>query len=127
MPPMGDLFPKHPCQPPKLARPLSFEFAQAQTKLVGKAVILTDGKAGTVENLWLDEFHGLRISIKGHEGPPCSCLSRRGLETTERAAQGSATADLDRPCARRQMAGLHHKIRPVVARHKQAILGSRGC
>ena len=32
--------------------------------------------------------------------PPCSGLSRRGLETTERA-EGRATADLDRPCARR--------------------------
>ena len=31
-------------------------------------LIPTDGKAGTVENMWLDEFHGLRISIKGHEG-----------------------------------------------------------
>jgi hypothetical protein len=36
--------------------------------LIGKAVVLTDGKAGTVENVWLDELHGLRISIKGHEG-----------------------------------------------------------
>jgi hypothetical protein len=35
---------------------------------VGKAVILTDGKAGTVENISLDELHGLRISIRGHEG-----------------------------------------------------------
>jgi sporulation protein YlmC with PRC-barrel domain len=43
-------------------------FAQAQTELVGKAVILTDGKAGTVEDVWLDEQHGLRISIAGHEG-----------------------------------------------------------
>jgi len=43
-------------------------FEQAQTELVGKAVILTDGKAGTVENVWLDELHGLRISIKGHDG-----------------------------------------------------------
>ena len=43
-------------------------FEQAQTELVGKAVILTDGKAGTVENVWLDEIHGLRISIRGHEG-----------------------------------------------------------
>jgi hypothetical protein len=43
-------------------------FAQAQTELVGKAVILTDGKAGTVESVWLDEMHGLRISIKGHDG-----------------------------------------------------------
>lgn len=40
----------------------------AQSELVGKAVVLTDGKAGTVENVWLDELHGLRISIKGHVG-----------------------------------------------------------
>lgn len=40
----------------------------AQSELVGKAVILTDGKAGTVENVWLDELHGLRISIGGHDG-----------------------------------------------------------
>ena len=40
----------------------------ARSELVGKAVILTDGKAGTVENVWLDEEHGLRISIRGHDG-----------------------------------------------------------
>ena len=44
------------------------EFEQAQVELVGKAVILTDGKAGTVENVWLDEMNGLRISIRGHDG-----------------------------------------------------------
>ncbi len=44
------------------------EFEQAQTELVGRAVILTDGKAGTVESIWLDEFHGLRIAIRGHDG-----------------------------------------------------------
>jgi hypothetical protein len=43
-------------------------FEQARTELIGKAVILTDGKAGTVENVWLDELHGLRISIRGHHG-----------------------------------------------------------
>jgi hypothetical protein len=43
-------------------------FEQAQIELVGKAVVLTDGKAGTVENVWLDELHGLRISISGHYG-----------------------------------------------------------
>jgi hypothetical protein len=43
-------------------------FEKAQTELVGKAVILTDGKAGTVEKVWLDELHGLRISISGHDG-----------------------------------------------------------
>ena len=44
------------------------EFEQAQTDLTGKCVVLTDGKAGRVEKVWLDEFHGLRISIAGHEG-----------------------------------------------------------
>ncbi len=44
------------------------EYEQVQTELVGKAVILTDGKAGTVEKVWLDELHGLRISIRGHDG-----------------------------------------------------------
>jgi hypothetical protein len=41
---------------------------EAQFEIVGKAVVLTDGKAGTVENVWLDELHGLRISIRGHVG-----------------------------------------------------------
>ena len=41
---------------------------QVQSELIGKAVVLTDGKAGTVENVWLDELHGLRISIHGHSG-----------------------------------------------------------
>jgi hypothetical protein len=44
------------------------ELEQAQTELVGKAVVLTDGKAGTVESVWLDEMHGLRIGIRGHYG-----------------------------------------------------------
>jgi hypothetical protein len=43
-------------------------FGQVQSDLIGKAVVLTDGKAGTVENVWLDELHGLRISIRGHDG-----------------------------------------------------------
>jgi hypothetical protein len=43
-------------------------FEQAQSELVGKAVTLMDGKAGTVESVWLDELHGLRISIGGHDG-----------------------------------------------------------
>jgi hypothetical protein len=44
------------------------EYSAAQSELIGKAVVLTDGKAGTIENVWLDELHGLRISIKGHDG-----------------------------------------------------------
>jgi len=43
-------------------------FEEARTELVGKGVVLTDGKAGTVEDVWLDELHGLRISIGGHDG-----------------------------------------------------------
>jgi hypothetical protein len=39
-----------------------------RSELIGKAVVLTDGKAGTVEGVWLDEHHGLRISIGGHDG-----------------------------------------------------------
>ncbi len=54
---------------PKLrAATIHGEFERAQTELVRKTVILTDGKAGTVEGVWLDEMHGLRISIRGHDG-----------------------------------------------------------
>ena len=41
-------------------------FEEAQTELVGKAVILTNGRAGTVQHVWLDELHV--ISIGGHHG-----------------------------------------------------------
>ena len=44
------------------------EYGEARSELIGKAVVLTDGKAGTVEDIWLDELHGLRISIEGHDG-----------------------------------------------------------
>jgi hypothetical protein len=44
------------------------EYEQAQAELLGKAVILTDGKAGVVDGMWLDELHGLRLSIRGHDG-----------------------------------------------------------
>jgi PRC-barrel domain len=43
-------------------------FEEARSELLGRAVVLTDGKAGTVEDVWLDELHGLRISIGGHDG-----------------------------------------------------------
>jgi hypothetical protein len=42
------------------------KFGAAQSELIGKAVVLSDRKAGTVENVWLDELHGLRISIAGY-------------------------------------------------------------
>ncbi|MFL6819859.1 MAG: PRC-barrel domain containing protein [Bradyrhizobium sp.] len=41
---------------------------KAEDELLGKAVVLTDGKAGTVEAVSLDELHGLRVSIAGHDG-----------------------------------------------------------
>jgi hypothetical protein len=52
----------------KRAATILGEFEQAQSELLGKAVILTDGMAGTVESISLDEMHGLRISIRGHDG-----------------------------------------------------------
>jgi hypothetical protein len=51
-----------------LASTILSTFEQARIQLLGKSVVLTDGKAGTVENVWLDELHGLRVSIKGHDG-----------------------------------------------------------
>jgi len=59
-------------------------FHKAERELLGNAVILTDGKAGTVDGIWLDELHGLRISIKGHEGKwPVSTIK---LAQAKRAA-----------------------------------------
>ena len=51
------------------------EFEHVQAELVGTAVMLTDGRAGTVERVWLDELHGLRISIRGqHRKWPISSV-----------------------------------------------------
>ncbi len=44
------------------------ELHAAEKELVGRAVVLTDGKAGTIDHVFLDDVHGLRISIRGHEG-----------------------------------------------------------
>ena len=44
------------------------ELHAAEEELVGRAVIMTDGKAGTIDHLYLDDVHGLRISISGHDG-----------------------------------------------------------
>jgi hypothetical protein len=59
---------KKPMPSKHLASTIMNALGEAQFELIGKAVVLTDGKAGTVENVWLDDLHGLRISIKGHEG-----------------------------------------------------------
>ncbi len=44
------------------------EFEMAETQLRGKAVVLTSGIAGTVDEVHLDDLHGLKVSIEGHEG-----------------------------------------------------------
>jgi hypothetical protein len=44
------------------------EFEHAQSELVGRAVVLSDGKAGTVDQVFLDDLHGLRIAVRGHDG-----------------------------------------------------------
>jgi hypothetical protein len=55
-------------------------------KLVGIGAILTDGTAGTIDSVRLDDDHGLRISIRGHPGfHPVS-----KLKNLERGAQRSA-------------------------------------
>ena len=42
--------------------------SEAQSILVGRVVVLSDGKAGAIERVDLDEEHGLRIAIQGHDG-----------------------------------------------------------
>jgi hypothetical protein len=44
------------------------ELHAAEEELVGRAVVLTNGKAGTITRVFLDDLHGLRISINGHDG-----------------------------------------------------------
>ena len=44
------------------------ELHAAEKELVGRAVVLTDSKAGTIDGVFLDDVHGLRISIRGHGG-----------------------------------------------------------
>jgi hypothetical protein len=43
------------------------ELHAAEEELIGRAVVMTDGKAGTI-HVYLDDVHGLRISVSGHEG-----------------------------------------------------------
>nr|WP_312010172.1 PRC-barrel domain containing protein [Bradyrhizobium neotropicale] len=44
------------------------ELHAAEEELVGRAVVMSDGRAGTIDRIDLDDLHGLRISIRGHEG-----------------------------------------------------------
>ena len=43
-------------------------FERAQQSLAGASVLLSNGVAGTIERIFLDELHGLRLSVHGHEG-----------------------------------------------------------
>ena len=52
----------------KRAMNILSELHAAEKELVGKAVVLTDGKAGTIDHVFLDDVHGLRLSISGHDG-----------------------------------------------------------
>ena len=44
------------------------ELQHAQADLHGKGVVVSDGTAGTIDEVLLDDFHGLRITIYGHNG-----------------------------------------------------------
>jgi hypothetical protein len=44
------------------------ELHAAEKELLGRAVVLTNGKAGTINHVSLDDLHGLRLSINGHDG-----------------------------------------------------------
>jgi hypothetical protein len=60
--------------PHQLATAILDLFYEAH-ELVGRGAILTDGTAGTIDTVQLDDDHGLRISIRGHPGSyPVSTL-----------------------------------------------------
>jgi hypothetical protein len=44
------------------------ELFAAEKELIGRAVVMTDGKAGTIDHVFLDDVHGIRVSIAGHDG-----------------------------------------------------------
>lgn len=52
----------------KRAMIILHELHACERELVGKGVICSDGKAGTIDGVFLDDVHGLRFSIGGHEG-----------------------------------------------------------
>jgi hypothetical protein len=50
------------------ARNILREFHAAEEELVGRTVVMSDGKAGMIDGVDLDNVHGLRVSIGGHHG-----------------------------------------------------------
>ena len=84
------------------------ELERARTELVGEAVILTNGKAGIVDRLWLDEFHGFRISIRGQESNwPVSTIK------TCRAVVGSSGRSAQQSCGGARKTTMGHERRPL--------------
>jgi hypothetical protein len=55
-------------KPHQIALTILREYEGACGELIGRTVVLSDGKAGTIDTVFLDELHGLRISIQGHDG-----------------------------------------------------------
>jgi hypothetical protein len=71
------------------------ELHAAERELIGRAVVLTDGKAGTIDGVFLDDPHGPRISIVGHEGRwPLSTVKHRADRLRELADRIQARAVL---------------------------------
>jgi hypothetical protein len=85
-------------------------FHEAEAELVGKAVVLSDGKAGTVEIVSLDEDHGLRIF---HRGP---CRELAHFNNQIRAKLGEAwrqTLSNERPAAGADHSFLNPRIHQI--------------
>ena len=77
------------------------EFERVRAELVGEAVILTNGKDGIVDRLWLDEFHDLRISVRGQEGnwpistiKICGTVRRLGRDAQQSCGGASKFTDI---------------------------------
>ncbi|MFQ3455191.1 hypothetical protein PMN64_18065 [Bradyrhizobium sp. UFLA01-814] len=49
----------------------------SEKELVGKGVILSDGKAGTIDHVFVDDIHGLRIGPRSVDRSPDHARSRR--------------------------------------------------
>jgi len=80
------------------------EFERAQTELVGNAVILSDGKAGTVESVLLDEIHGLRNRYPG---------TRREVARLDHQIRSDGLRRLREMNASGFSAGYRHPVAPI--------------
>jgi hypothetical protein len=103
------------------------EYGAMQSELIGKVVVLTDGKAGTVENVWLDELHGLRISIEGHDGrwPSQPSSSRRTRPSHRLRVAHIARAFQNIPIKMKRPTSVR-KVTLMIATVRNTSLGERG-